>query len=115
MAYGLNIPSGVTGKHGIHYPLDTDNPEIPNDIQYAVLDIESHLVGIYTGTTDRTTRNGSPTEGEVGYMKDTNTLVAYDGSAWVTISAPTGIVNITSGPVVPANTSGNNGDVFFRV
>jgi hypothetical protein len=103
-----------TADQGIRYPVAADDPDVPTDMLNAITDIEKKLVRTYTSATDRNSKNASPTEGQVAYLLDVNTLTYYTGSAWANMFPPT-IPAFTSGTAVPANSVGANGDVFFKV
>ena len=45
------------------------------------------------------------------FVKADNTFWYYDGAAWVKQTYPT----VTSGTTVPADATGNNGDIFFKI
>jgi hypothetical protein len=103
----------TTPQQGLPIPEPTDDPDIPGDIQALALAIEKRLVGTYVNATDRNTKVTAPLEGQYAFLKDTDTLTVWNGTAWVTAFAtpPT----FSSGTVVPSNASGSDGDVFFKV
>lgn len=49
--------------------------------------LESRLVKRYASAADRTTRDGSPIAGEVGYRTDVKKWEGYDGTNWVVPSS----------------------------
>lgn len=105
----------TTPNQGIPIPVETDDPNIPDDLNTLVTFMEKQLVGIYTSVTDRNTRATSPIEGQIAFTKDTNTFYVYDGAAWqqMYISIGAYVPQITSGTGDP--TGGNDGDVYFKV
>jgi hypothetical protein len=58
---------------------------------------------------------GSPgnSVGEFWYDTSTSLLKIWTGSAWTTTTGIVDPLSITEGATVPANTSGNNGDLFL--
>lgn len=106
------MPTTTTAQ-GFPVMVDGDDPNIPEDIMNLTKAIEKRVMGVYNTATDRNTKLPTPEEGQVAYLKDTNTFTFYTGSAWTNMfTAPP---TFTSGATVPANTSGSNGDVFFKV
>ena len=103
----------TTTNQALPIPQTTDDPDVVGDMVALATAIEKKLVMVFNNTTDRNTRVTSPTEGMFCFMKDTNTFLVYDGAAWV--NAIGALPAFTSGSTVPANTSGNNGDVFFKI
>jgi len=77
------------------------------------LAVERRVFGVYNNVTDRNTRVPSPQEGQVAFIKDTDSFVYYNGTAWTDMF--TQPPSFTSGTSVPSNATGNNGDVFFKV
>ncbi|WP_435643355.1 hypothetical protein ACR9VJ_18075 [Streptomyces sp. H49] len=55
---------------------------------------------LYVGTRVRpctsTTRNPSPTPGELGYETDTGRTVQFTGKSWRTITSSSGVINVNS-------------------
>jgi len=103
----------TTPQQGFPVPTAADDPDIPGDLLALALAIEKRVVGVYNSATDRDTKVSAPQEGQFAYLKDTDVLTKYNGSAWVAaFAAPP---NFTSGTSVPSNATGNDGDVFFRV
>ena len=103
----------TTSNQGIRIPQSTDDPDVVGDLGNAVADIEVRLVMVFTSATDRSTRVPAPTEGMFSYLKDVNKHYYYDGTAWQALvpSVPT----FSSGTSVPSNSSGADGDVFWKV
>lgn len=94
-------------------PVSTDDPNIPDDMLTLATAIEKRVVGVYTSSTDRSTRVPTPQEGQFAYMADTNTFAYFNGSSWV--GFPTPVPAITSGTAAPNNADGADGDVYFKV
>jgi hypothetical protein len=103
----------TTNQQGFPVPTAGDDPDIPADLLALANAIERRVVGVYNSATDRNTKITSPQEGQFAYLKDVDLLTKYNGTAWENAfpSPPT----FSSGPTVPANGSGTNGDVFFKV
>ena len=60
--------------------------------------IQDQVVQVYAGTAARATALGTAvSEGMVSYLSDTNTLQYYSGSAWVDVSSPGDITEVTAG------------------
>lgn len=60
--------------------------------------LQDQVVQVYAGTAARSTALGTAvTEGMVSYLSDTNTLQYYSGSAWVDVSNPGDITEVTAG------------------
>lgn len=104
----------TTADQAIRVPQSTDDPDIVADLTNAVLDMEKKLFRVYNSATDRNTKNASPVEGMVAYIKDVDQVHYYSGSAWVQLYPPA-VPTFSSGTSVPSNASGANGDVFFKV
>lgn len=100
-------------RQGIPIPVPSDDPNITDDLNTIVLAVEKKLFATHTTTAARDTATPSPTDGMVCYITGTNTMYVYQDTGWVTF--PPVQPAITSGTTVPANTSGANGDVFFKV
>lgn len=103
-----------TANQALRLPISTDDPDVVDDLTQLVAQIEPRLVMKFTSVSDRTTRVPSPTAGMLAIMNDTSTVVFYNGSTWVTIY-PAVFPSITAGSSVPSNSSGANGDIFFKV
>jgi hypothetical protein len=97
------------------FPVPTagDDPDIPADLLALANAIEKRVVGVYNNVTDRNTKVSAAQEGQVAFLKDTNTFTYYDGAAWQNMFAA--VPTFTSGSSVPSNASGTNGDVFFLI
>lgn len=101
----------TTSNQGFPLPVAGDDPNVPDDLNTLALAIERRVVGVYNSTSDRSTRVPAPQEGQVAYLKDSNTFTYYTGSAWAEMFPAQ--VSITSGTANP--TGGSNGDVYFKV
>jgi hypothetical protein len=102
-----------TPAQGFPTPALLDDPNIPEDIHNLAIAIERRVVGIYNSASDRDTAVSGPAEGQVAYLRDENKFTFYNGTSWVNMLGSQ--VSITSGTVVPSNSSGTDGDVFFKV
>lgn len=103
----------TTANQGIRVPESTDDPDVVDDMTKAVLDIEKKLVMVFSSVADRSARVPSPVEGMLCFLRDLNRFDVYDGAAWVA-AVPT-VPTFTSGTAVPSNSSGADGDVFWKV
>ena len=103
----------TTSNQALRIPQTTDDPNIVEDMTNLALDIEKRLVMVFNSTADRSSRLPSPTEGMLSYLKDTDTYSYFNGTSWTDLvsDAPT----FSSGTAVPSNSSGSDGDVFFKV
>lgn len=54
-------------------------------------------VMVFDDSTARTSAIGTPTEGMLSFLKDTDSTEYYDGSAWQSISNPGDITAVTAG------------------
>lgn len=60
--------------------------------------IQDQVVQVYAGTAARATAlSTAVSEGMVSYLSDTNTLQYYSGTAWVDVSSPGDITEVTAG------------------
>ena len=103
----------TTTMQGFRIPEQTDTPDVPRDITNLAHDVELKVMGVYSSASDRDTKIASPVEGQFAYCVDVGTAYVFHSGSWVTYPPPQ--VSITSGATVPANSSGNDGDVFFKV
>lgn len=106
----------TTTNQGLPLPTNTDDPNIPEDLTSLATAIESRLVLRYANTSDRSTKNPSPTEGQFSYLTGDNTFWFYNGSAWAQLylySTPRPTFHV--GTSAPSSGTGVNGDVYFRV
>lgn len=103
----------VTPRQGFPVPESTDDPNIADDMTQLALSIEKRVMGVYATATARNNANSSPVDGQFAYLQDTNKVTVYQDGAWTNF--PPSQVSITSGTSVPSNSSGSDGDVFFKV
>lgn len=103
----------TTPQQAFPVMVDGDDPDIPEDIMALALAIEKRVVGVHNNVAARDAAVTSPEEGQVAYLKDSNKLTYYTGSAWADV-LPT-IPNFSTGTTVPLDSSGTNGDVFFKI
>ena len=106
--------SGTTPLQLWPIPLSTDDPNVPDDVGGLALAIEKTVMQVYANASTRDSRVTAPTEGMFAFLKGTDTVTYYDGTQWKSWSgaAPPAI---TYGSTVPPDSSGNNGDVFFKI
>jgi hypothetical protein len=106
---------GTTPAQGFRVPVSTDDPDTVDDMTQLAKMIEKRVMGVYATTADRDTKTASAgvEEGMFAFTKDSNKAWYYDGTAWVAF--PPAQPAITSGASVPADSSGTNGDIFFKV
>lgn len=96
-------------------PDANEDPNLPADLLAIAKAIEKRVMGVYatTAARDSATVAAGVEEGMFAFTKDNDSVWFYSGSAWVKF--PPAVPAITSGTTVPANSSGANGDVFFKV
>jgi hypothetical protein len=94
-------------------PDANEDPNLPADLLAIATAIEKRLVGVYATPADRDAKMTTPQEGMFAFTKDTDTFWFRSATAWVSFPPPTPA--ITHGASVPPNSSGTNGDVFFKV
>jgi len=97
----------LTTDQGLILPASSDPDNVPTSFASYNTGVESRLVKRYLSAADRTTRNPTPTQGELSYLVSTGAFERYDGSAWghPFPSAPRGVMatritasgNITTG------------------
>lgn len=93
-------------------PISTDDPDVTADTYTLATAIEKRVMGVYNNATDRDARITSPQEGQFAYLKDTDLVWRYTGSAWTLF--PPAAPSITSGTTTPSNGTGANGDIYFK-
>lgn len=105
----------TTPMQALRVPVNGDDPDIPGDMYNLAVDVEKRLLGTYLSPADRDAKITAPIEGQFAYTKSNDTLYCYMGLplAWTVFPPPQPA--ITSGTSVPPNSSGANGDVFFKV
>ena len=104
----------TTANQLLPYPVSTDTPDVPRDFQALAEAIEKKLVMVFTDSSVRSTKVPTPTAGMFSVLTSTGKVEFYNGSAWVTLYPSTGPA-FSRGSTVPADTSGANGDVFFKI
>lgn len=104
----------ATPLQALPVPIATDDPDVVGDVTTLAKAIEKKLVQVYLSASDRNAKVTAPTEGMFCILKDTNIIQFHDGTNWIQIY-PTSFPSITSGTNAPSNSSGANGDVFFKV
>lgn len=102
----------TTSMQGLPLPVPTDDPNVPDDMSTLALAIEKKLVGVYASVSDRNSKVTTPVKGQVAFLQDTTKFTYWNSSAWVDMVPSQ--VSITSGSTVPANSVGNNGDLFLK-
>lgn len=87
-----------TTNLSLPYPQSSDTPDVPRDIQALANAIDTKAVR----SSASSSAPGSPATGMLWYQTDTNLLLVYNGSAWVTANdfglvkvIPTGATNGT--------------------
>jgi hypothetical protein len=105
----------TTPAQAFPVPIDTNDPDITDDINKLAKAIEKRVLGVYatTAARDSATTAAGVEEGMFAFTKDTDKVWYYNGTAWVAFPPVAPV--ITSGTTVPANSSGANGDIFFQV
>ena len=66
----------------------------------------------FADSAARTSAIGTPTEGMVSFLKDTDSLEYYDGSSWTGVSNPGDITAVTAGTALTGG--GSSGDVTLN-
>jgi hypothetical protein len=105
----------TTPLQGWPIPVNGDDPDIPGDMAALAKAIEKKVVGTYTTTADRDAKITAPTEGQFAYVLGNDTLYCYTGAPLAWAVFPPIAPDISSGTSVPPNSSGRNGDVFFKI
>jgi len=59
--------------------------------------LASQVVMVFASSAARTSAIASPQEGMLSYLKDTNAVEAYDGSAWISVGSTGDITGVTAG------------------
>lgn len=103
-----------TPANSFPYPTSSDDPDVPGDMAALAVAIDKRVMGVYNNASDRDTKTSTILqEGLFAYLKDTNSVTYYTGSAWE--AYPPAYPAISSGTSVPSNASGSDGDIFFKV
>jgi hypothetical protein len=103
----------TTANQGLPYPTTADDPNVPQDLQALAEALEKKLVMVFASVADRSAKVSAPTSGMLSVMTDTDVIEFYDGAAWKRVYPPA-VPAVTNGTAVPSNSSGANGDVFFK-
>ena len=108
----VNTPAGQI--NGV-VPDANEDPNLAFDLLAIAKAIEKRLVGVYAtaAARDAATTAAGVQEGMFAFTMDTDTFWYRSASAWVSFPPPQPA--ITHGSSVPPNSSGTNGDVFFKV
>jgi len=106
------MPTTTPGQ-SFPVPVTGDDPDIPGDLLALATAIEKRVLGVYNNVADRDARVTAPQEGQFAYLKDTDKLYKYSGSAWEQF--PPAQPSITSGTTAPSNAVGSDGDIYFQV
>lgn len=106
------MPS-TTPMQGFRVPINSDDPDVVDDMTQLARAIERRVVGVYASAADRDAKVTAPEEGQVAYLKDSNSFTFHTGTAWTAMFQQPPAFNV--GTVVPDNSMGSNGDVFFKV
>lgn len=82
----------------------------------AAADVNGYLmdqaVMVFDDSTARSSAIGTPTEGMVSYLKDTDVVEKYDGASWVNIASAGDITSVTAGTALTGG--GTAGDVTLN-
>lgn len=107
------MPTTTPGQ-GFRVPVAGDDPDVVDDMTQLAKMIEKRVMGVYPTTVERDAALAAmgPEEGIFAYTKDTNTVWAYDGGAWVA-QPKTGPI-VRSGTSAPVNSTGVDGDVYLQ-
>lgn len=65
----------ATNDQGLHYPSGTQQPNIPYWMSRLAQDLEPLVVARYANATQRTTKRGSRSGGEITYLQDSGALM----------------------------------------
>lgn len=71
-----------TPNQALPYPSLGDSANGPAAFQALATAVEKQLVMTFASATERSTKLTAPVEGTVAYLRDTDTLTLYTGSAW---------------------------------
>lgn len=96
-------------------PRIEDDPNVTDDIKTLALGVEKRVIAIYGNTAQRDAAASAMgvTRGMFCFTSAEQTVWWWDGANWIQFPARTPA--ITSGAAVPANSSGVEGDIFFKI
>lgn len=77
----------TTTNQGLTLPTSGDLNGVSTHMALYNAGVENRLVQRYVNTTDRLTRNPTPTEGELSYLSTEDRYETYNGSSWVPLYA----------------------------
>lgn len=105
--------STTTPRQALPVPTGSDQPDIPGNLLALANAIEKRLVAVHATTAARDAATTSPQDGMFAYITATGVLYVYHSGAWTQF--PGALPTFSSGTAVPNNSTGSNGDVYFRV
>lgn len=103
----------TTPLQALPVPQETDNPDVPVHMNALAVALEKRLFGVYNSASDRDAKITSPAEGQVAYQKDTDKVYLYINT-WTQIWPATGVPAVFKGTTVPNNSTGVDGDLYFK-
>lgn len=105
----------TTPAQAFPVPQSGDDPNVAEDMTNLAKAIEKRVMGVYATAAARDTATAAAgvEEGMFAFTKDNDKMWYYTGSAWVAF--PPAQPAITSGTSVPSNSTGANGDIFFKI
>jgi len=68
--------------YGFQLPAIDDQLDIPGDLRRLADSIGPYVIQMYDSVADRDARIPAPTEGMTAWLRDTNIMTRYNGSAW---------------------------------
>ena len=106
---GKFLLADPTATTGLAWKTLTANVPLSYDSETQTLSVTEffidQVIKFFTDATDRDTSIPTPVEGEVVYLRDTNTLQAYNGASWDIVAFSANVVSKTNGTVTTADTS----------
>ncbi len=75
----------ATTPNGLYYPLLSDAPNGPSQMQQLAQSADHKIIGSYATAAARTAAITSPTTGDVTYRADAGLLEQWNGTAWVPV------------------------------